>query len=69
MIKHTKDQFEIIQQENYALEEEIEGYEGRLGEGEGKEEEFNPKVYKKLCKEVEELEMLNFLQYASEKEL
>ena len=28
MIKNTKDQFEIIQQENNALEEEIESYEG-----------------------------------------
>ncbi len=31
------------------------------------EEEFNPKLYAKLCKEIEELEMLNFLQHASDK--
>lgn len=34
------------------------------------EDELNQKkVYEKLCREVEELEMMNFLQYASEKEL
>ena len=31
MIKNTKDQFEIIQEENNALEEEIQSYESGFG--------------------------------------
>ncbi len=36
MIKNTKDQFEIIQEENNALEEEIESYEVDLTHNEKK---------------------------------
>jgi hypothetical protein len=36
MIKNTKDQFEIIQEENNALEEEIESYEADLSQNENK---------------------------------
>ncbi len=67
MVRQTKGQYEIIQEENNALEDQIARFDGEMGGHE--EEEFNPNLYAKLCKEIEQLEMLNFLQHASEKEL
>ena len=38
MIRNTKDQFEIIQEENRALEDEIQTYEMDLNDGSAKED-------------------------------
>ena len=63
--KQTKDNLKLIVDENAAMREEVKQIEEEMG----REDDDPSALYVKLQAQCEALELLSFLQYASEEEL